>query len=80
MTDWEEDCSFWYGYVLTGPDCHWCLDFDGLPIDIWCDEYAFCYCEKPWYLELYRWLLNKYILFRTKDVVMEFSEKGQADE
>lgn len=44
--EWIDDCLFYYGEVLDGEDCHWCHDFDGLPIDADCAEYEFCNCEK----------------------------------
>ena len=43
-SDWVEDCMFEYGYVLSGENCHWCDDWDYLPIDNTCPEYGYCTC------------------------------------
>ncbi len=40
--EWQEDCMITYGEVLTGEHCHWCNEWDGLPIDETCSEYEFC--------------------------------------
>lgn len=42
---WEKDCNDWHGRLLTGKFCHWCDDWDDLPIDETCDEFAACSCE-----------------------------------
>lgn len=39
MTEWEEDCMKWHGEVLRGQHAHWCVDWDGLPLDETCAEY-----------------------------------------
>lgn len=44
MTDWEEDCLRWRGKILTGKYAHWCLDWDGLPIDETTPEWP-CVCK-----------------------------------
>ncbi len=31
--DWRQDCLKWRGRVLTGRYAHWCIEWDGLPID-----------------------------------------------
>lgn len=41
--EWERDCMKWRGKVLTGAHCHWCYDWDGLPIDETTPEYP-CNC------------------------------------
>lgn len=47
MTDWEKDCSKFYGKFLNGEYAHWCPDYDGLPIDETCiDEFDNCTCNK----------------------------------
>lgn len=44
--DWVEDCLKWHGRVLTGNKCHWCYDWDDLPIDDTCEmEMECCTCE-----------------------------------
>jgi hypothetical protein len=43
-SDWDNDCLYWWGCVLTGVDRHWCHDWDGLPIDNTCEEYEACHC------------------------------------
>lgn len=43
---WHEDCQRWWGKLLTGPDGHWCYDWDELPIDATCVEYQCCTCGK----------------------------------
>lgn len=42
--DWIEDCQRWRGRLLTGKLGHWCYDWDGLPVDETCDEFAACMC------------------------------------
>lgn len=32
-SEWERDCLFWRGRVLTGKHPHYCHDWDGLPVD-----------------------------------------------
>lgn len=48
--EWEEDCLRWYKRVLTGKYSHWCLEWDSLPIDETCHEFAVCRCfdEGDW--------------------------------
>lgn len=41
---WRDDCMEFHGQVLTGAACHWCPEFDGLPIDETCTEYKHCTC------------------------------------
>lgn len=41
--DWERDCMKWRGKVLTGEFCHWCCEWDDLPIDETCPEWH-CGC------------------------------------
>lgn len=40
---WEKDCIKWRGKVLTGKHCHWCPDWDFLPIDETTPEWP-CAC------------------------------------
>jgi len=40
---WEEDCKHWRGRRLIGKYCHYCQDWDGLPIDETCPEWP-CAC------------------------------------
>ena len=42
---WEQDSLKWNGHVLQGEFCHWCHDWDDLPIDETCPEFAVCSCE-----------------------------------
>ena len=42
--EWMQDCMHWWGRVLTGRFAHWCNDWDDLPIDDTCDEFACCTC------------------------------------
>lgn len=42
--DWIDDCTKFYGKVLTGADAHWCPDWDFLPIDSTCKEIECCTC------------------------------------
>ena len=42
--EWIEDCMKWRGRVLKGEFRHWCIDWDGLPIDETCEEWP-CVCE-----------------------------------
>jgi len=41
--EWEEDCLKWRGEILTGKYCHWCFDYDELPVDETTDEWP-CAC------------------------------------
>jgi hypothetical protein len=43
--EWIEDCKRWRGRVLTGFYCHWCDDWDGLPIDETTPEWP-CVCYR----------------------------------
>lgn len=36
---WQYECLKFYGRVLLGVQGHWCVDWDGLPIDETCGEY-----------------------------------------
>lgn len=40
--EWEDDCLKWRGKVLIGWGCHWCSEWDDLPIDETCDEWPCC--------------------------------------
>lgn len=42
--EWIEDCLRFYGRVLDGKHGHWCVEWDGLPIDETCPEFAACLC------------------------------------
>jgi hypothetical protein len=42
--EWFEDCQKWLGVVLNGTYRHWCVDWDGLPIDETSPEFECCYC------------------------------------
>lgn len=44
MSDWELDCIKWWGTVLLGRCKHWCPEWDDLPIDEFCSEFACCGC------------------------------------
>lgn len=43
--DWKVDSLRWRGRVLVGIHAHWCLDWDGLPIDETCPEWP-CACSE----------------------------------
>jgi hypothetical protein len=43
--DWKQDCKHWRNRVLTGRYAHWCMDWDGLPIDETCPEWP-CICAE----------------------------------
>ena len=45
--EWQADCRHWYGVVLRGEFAHYCLDWDGLPIDETCMEFTCCNCFDP---------------------------------
>lgn len=57
MTDWEIDCLKYYGRILKGADCHWCYDFDDLPIDATCWEYSVCTCKKTKWGKIVNWFI-----------------------
>lgn len=42
--DWKEQCLHWHGIILTGDYCHYCVDWNGLPIDENCMEWNGCVC------------------------------------
>jgi hypothetical protein len=42
--EWKEDCMKYWKTVLYGKYAHWCLEWDELPIDETCTEFAFCNC------------------------------------
>ena len=42
--DWAKDCMKWRGRVLTGKKCHYCFDWDGLPVDETTPEFDACIC------------------------------------
>lgn len=44
VIDWNEDCLRWRGSVLTGKYAHWCMDWDGLPVDETTSEWDSCTC------------------------------------
>ena len=52
--EWIEDCIRWRGKVLTGKYCHWCYEWDGLPVDETCREFGCCNCfyDEPEFIEL----------------------------
>jgi hypothetical protein len=41
---WLEECLRWRGKLLDGQFRHICDDWDGLPVDETCDEFAVCSC------------------------------------
>lgn len=60
QSDWETDCLHWYGKILRGPDAHWCLEFDDLPINAWCSEYQACLCKKSMLGKMIGWAMKFY--------------------
>ena len=44
--EWDADCLVYWGRYLEGRRCHWCPDFDGLPIDDTCSEMRWCTGER----------------------------------
>lgn len=42
---WQQESVFYYGEILTGDFCHYCTEWDDLPIDETCEEFAACLCE-----------------------------------
>jgi hypothetical protein len=46
--EWNKDSKRWRGAVLTGLHAHWCIDWDGLPIDETSIEYpCVCFSDNP---------------------------------
>ena len=41
---WCVDSTHWHGKVLSGDYCHWCPEWDDLPIDETCGEIVACMC------------------------------------
>lgn len=33
VKQWEADCIRWRGKMLNGYHAHWCIEWDGLPVD-----------------------------------------------
>ena len=46
MNTWAKDCNRWHGRVLVGKYCHYCMDWDDLPVDDTVQEYECCTCPK----------------------------------
>lgn len=44
MTEIDEEAVKFYGTPLTGKYKHFCMEFDGLPIDENCHEFKYCVC------------------------------------
>jgi hypothetical protein len=44
MTEFDQDSLDIHGTILTGKYKHFCNEFDGLPIDETCIEFAYCLC------------------------------------
>lgn len=42
---WVKECFYWHDRLLTGTKCHYCADWDNLPIDETCEEYEACNCD-----------------------------------
>ena len=42
--NWVRDCLFWRDRVLVGRYRHWCVDWDGLPVDETTIEWEVCSC------------------------------------
>lgn len=42
---WAEDCEHWRGRLLVGVLCHWCADWDDLPVDETTMEIDCCGCD-----------------------------------
>jgi hypothetical protein len=42
---WAESCFRWHDHLLTGDNCHYCPDWDYLPIDETCMEFEACTCN-----------------------------------
>lgn len=45
IAEWWRDCLYWRGRLLMGRRCHWCADWDDLPMDETCPEWP-CYCAE----------------------------------
>lgn len=41
---WCEDCYRYVGHVLNGEYAHWCMEWDGLPVDETMHEFVHCLC------------------------------------
>ena len=46
VREWEAACLRWRGATLKGEFSHWCDDWDGLPVDETCEEFAACHCRR----------------------------------
>ena len=42
---WMQECFRWHDRLLTGEKCHYCPDWDYLPIDETCEEIEACTCD-----------------------------------
>lgn len=60
---WQGECMRWYGEILAGDFCHYCIEWDDLPIDETCPEFAVCKCTiQGWDMEkakMHREALNE---------------------
>ena len=64
IPQWEEDCLKWRGKVLHGPDAHWCLDWDELPVSAFTSEYAACQERKTRLGRICNWFYMLWWNFR----------------
>lgn len=44
FTEFEQDSLKFHRRILKGPYAHWCDEWDDLPIDATCSEFAACGC------------------------------------
>lgn len=43
--DWDNECLRYCGRILPRSKySHYCMDWDGLPVDEFCIEFTTCYC------------------------------------
>jgi len=42
--DWIKTCLAWRGVILRGEFCHWCHEWDYLPVDETTPEWYSCMC------------------------------------
>lgn len=71
--DWEEDCLHWWGRILTGEHCHWCPDWDDLPINEECEEYLYCSCyDKEKKMDVLEWIKGMAIIGTTGQAMEEY--------
>lgn len=60
MNSLQMDMLKWRGRSWLGPDAHWCMDWDELPVDAMTPEYEMCICKKTLWGRICNWMFMVY--------------------